>query len=1341
MRPLLPLLVASMMLHQAFAMQIEPSQEEFSIDVLNVRRGLLSNFVTKVVSDENNLKFFATEGGISKFDGYNFTDFRPGEEYPGLENENIEILFKDGANKIWIGTKEGGLSVMDPRKNTIRNMNHIFSSLTTKKLRVISIQQDGNGYIWAGTWSSGLFVLDPLNEKLIQHFATDQPIYNVIRDKYDNIWFIAGKELNKFDPSESRRIRFQTKNIYFNLTEDVKRNKIWLVGNKGKNVFLASFDYELQSLSEELLPIQATYVKSLAIDQKNRIWIGSWGNGLFISDQDAKNFRKINTNPQGAGFDNINYSIIVSIDIDENGIAWLGTSHGGVLILYPNKGFEISRNVALENIPDHNITAFYKDSEGFLYKGTLTEGVFSNQGKSNFSRLSQVLPSRINCFFEKGNDLYVGTGQGLYIFRNRNFAQPERHFENQKITAILVDTKDRLWLGTQQLGLKMIDSTKKLDAGKWIVFSETNAEHPLSNNRISQIKESKNGEIWIGTYSGINKYDEKSGNFLPQDKLLSSSLSPSIINDLYLQDNLIYLGTPKGLIILKKEGQLLDLVHSFDRKSGLTNDFICALEEDRSGNLWISTTTSLTKYNPAQKSFINYDREDGVMINSFHIGSSFQDANGLLYFGGSNGLISFDPSKISESIEVPEVVLTKLIVNNKTLNVGDEVDGKIILENSIENTESIELDYSQNHLSLMFTVNDYLGADNIFYSYKLKGLQDEWVNLGANNQISFTGLRWGDYELLLRASRNNQDWSPERSLFIQIDTPPWLTWWAFLGYFLLTVGILFLIRYVSARQARLEAELRIIQIEKEKEHELSEAKITFFTNISHEFRTPLTLILSPITELLSNFELKETVKEKLLLVESNGKRMLGLINQLLDFRKSEHGLLKLNPTRSDFVDFAKEVYLSFKSLAIKKQINYHFESDLDQLNLDFDRSQMEIVLCNLLSNAFKYTKDGGEISLELTKNSDSIKVSVRDNGIGMSYQESKLVFDRFYQVQNAETSNLVGSGIGLAFSKNIVDLHHGKIDLDSEPGVGTCIFFSLPFNVDLSEVKEEAPDSKISTEKVLDLDFEHKDVLKIDHEGKEISILIADDNEDIRVYLRSLLSEEYHIWEAEDGEQALAMIQKEMPDLVISDVMMPKMDGIKLCHEIKNQINISHIPVILLTARTSIAYEMDGLQTGAEDYITKPFNPGIVKTRVKNILENRKKLREYFLNKVRFEPDSKEVVEHDLDAQFIEKAISLVNANLLNEEFGIETMVDELCMSQSTLFRKIKSLTGLSITAFIRSVKLKKAAQLILQTDYKLSQVAYEVGFNDYKHFKKSFQQQFGCLPSDYKSLILQKAE
>ncbi|WP_100630280.1 hybrid sensor histidine kinase/response regulator transcription factor [Algoriphagus formosus] len=1341
MRSLLLFLVALLLLHSVSAKQVEPSQEEFSIDVLNVRKGLLSNFVTKVVSDENNLKFFATEGGISKFDGYSFTDFRPGEEYPGLENENIEILYKDNSNKIWIGTKEGGLSVMNTQKQTIRNMNHVFSSLTDKKLRVISIQEDGDGKIWVGTWSSGLFVLDPFNELITQHFPFEQPVYNIIKDRYDNIWFLAGNGLNKFDPSEKRRIRYQTKSIYYNLAEDTLRNKIWLIGNKGKIVALGNFDYELQSLEEELLPLQASYVKSLAIDNKNRIWLGSWGDGLYISDPNAKNFRKINTNPQGGGLDNINYSIILSIDIDENGVAWLGTSHGGVLILYPNKGFEISRIVDSGPIPDFNITSFFKDSQGNSYKGTLTKGVFTDQNLNDFSRLREVIPSRINCFFESEQDLYIGTGQGLYIVKNKNFNQIEKHFKNQKITAVHVDRKNRLWLGTQQLGLKMMDSTQNLESSTWIIFSESSSEHPLTNNRISQIKESESGEIWLGTYSGINKYDEQSGNFIPQEQLTTSSLPPSIINDMHLIENFFYLGTPKGILVLKRAGSMLEVVESFDRSSGLTNDFICAIEDDLEGNLWISTTTTLTKFNPSQKTFINYDREDGVMINSFHIGASFKDSKGLLFFGGSNGLISFDPSKISEQIEVPEVVLTKLIVNNKSLNVGDEVGGKVILDNSIENTQKIELDYSQNHLSLTFTVNDFLGPDNIFYSYKLKGLQDEWVTLGSTNQISFTGLRWGDYELLLRASRNNQDWSPERSLLIQIDSPPWLTWWAFLAYFLLVSAILFLIRYVTARQARLEAELRIIQIEKEKDHELSEAKITFFTNISHEFRTPLTLILSPITELLSNFDLKDSVKEKLLLVESNGKRMLDLINQLLDFRKSEHGLLKLNLTHSDFIGFVREVYLSFKGLAIKKQISYDLETEIDSLYLEFDRSQMEIVICNLLSNAFKYTKVGGEIKLSICCLEDSVRVSVKDNGIGMNYQESKLVFDRFYQVQNAETSNLIGSGIGLAFSKNIVDLHHGEIDLQSEPGLGTCIYFSLPIKSTSKQGNLRESVSETSKANSMDLDFEHRDALKINQENKEIRILIADDNEDIRVYLRSLLSEEYDILEAEDGEQALDLIQKEFPDLLISDVMMPKMDGIKLCHEVKSQINTSHIPVILLTARTSMAYEMDGLQTGAEDYITKPFNPAIVKTRVKTILENRKKLREYYLNKVRFEPDTKEVFESDLDAQFIEKAISLVNTNLLNENFGIETMVDELCMSQSTLFRKIKSLTGLSITAFIRSVKLKKGAQLILQTDYKLSQVAYEVGFNDYKYFKKSFQQQFGCLPSDYKSLILQKAE
>ncbi len=1319
----------------------EKMEEEFSIDVLNVRKGLLSNYVTRVINDEFNTKYFATEGGITKYDGYDFSEYRPGPDYPGLENENIETLFKDQNNLIWIGTKGGGLSMLDPGKNSIRSFNSAFSEFTEKPLRVISLNQGEDGKIWVGTWGDGVFLINPETEKVEEHFSFDQPIYNIIKDRFGNIWFLAGPELNKFDPSESRLIRFQTGKIHYNLIEDPIRNKIWMIGNEKNKAILTGFDFETQQIERKETNFDARYIVSIGLDKLGRLWIGSWGDGLFISDENLGKFRKVNTNPQGVSEENINYSIILSIDFDQNGIAWLGTSHGGVLILYPNKGFSFSSITDREKISDRNITSLLISKTGKTYLGTLAEGLYSNAKGAGFEKVNQVVTSKVHTLYEHSDYLFVGTGNGLYVVRDGDFSSAKRYFPSQKITSILLDSKNRLWIGTQQSGLKVIDFSSFPNLENWTIFEETSREHPIENNRISKIKEGKNGEIWVGTYSGINRYDEQKQNFLSHKAILGNQLPNPIINDFLLKGDTIYLGTPNGLAKMSVSKGSLSLLNFFDKEDGLINDFICAIEQDQAGNLWLSTTTTITKYKPGLKNFITYDREDGVLINSFHSASSFKDEAGVIYFGGSNGMVSFQPDEISEDFNVPQVVLTKLIVNNQILQVGDEVNGEVILANSIQNTEKIVLDYSQNHLSLSFSVNDFLGPDNIAYSYKLKGMNEEWVNLGRLNQISFTGLPWGEYELLLRASRNNQDWSPERSLMIQIQAPPWLSWYAFLIYLILAVGIMFLFRYISIRQAKLRAELQIIQIEKEKEHELNEAKITFFTNISHEFRTPLTLILSPVTELLEQFDFKESVREKLLLVESNSKRMLRLINQLLDFRKSEHGLLKLNKSYSDFISFAKEVFISFHNMASKKQIEYHFETEVETFPMEFDRNQMEIVLFNLLSNAFKYTRQKGKISLLIRYEEGCLTVSVSDNGIGMLPEEAEKVFDRFYQVQNAETSNLAGSGIGLAFSKNIVDLHQGEIKIFSTKDVGTEVKISFP----LEEIRVGHTEEIQSGEKYLDfyegVAMEEVETFNIERDQKAVTILIADDHEDIRKYLRSLLEDEYHILEAEDGLQALELINKELPDVIISDVMMPQMDGIKLCEIVKSQINTSHIPVILLTARTSMTYEIEGLKTGAEDYITKPFNPGIVKTRISNILENRSKLREYYLNKVRFEPDSQQVKELDIDSQFIEKAILLVNENLQNEDFGIETMVDQLFMSQSTLFRKIKSLTGLSITAFVRSVRLKKAAQIVLQSNLKLSQVAQEVGFNDYKHFKKSFQQQFGCLPSEYKSKILERVK
>jgi signal transduction histidine kinase/DNA-binding response OmpR family regulator/streptogramin lyase len=1318
-------------------------EEEFSIEVLNVRKGLVSNYVTRVINDEFNTKYFATEGGITKYDGYDFLEYQPGPEYPGLENENIETLFRDRENLIWIGTKGGGLSVLDPRKNTIKSFNRAFSKFSESPLRVISINQGQDGKIWVGTWSDGVFLLDPATEKVEQHFKFKQSVLNIIRDRFGNIWFLSGIELVKFDPSEGRLIRFQTGRVHYNLIEDPVRNKIWMIGNEQAKTVLTSFDFETQRIERKKTDFEARYINSIGLDKQGRLWIGSWGDGLFISDQHLESFRRVNTNPQGVSEENINYSIILSIDFDENGIAWLGTSHGGVLILYPNKGFNFASLSAKQSISDKNITSLLISKSGKTYLGTLAEGLYSNADNSGFQLENKVFKAKIHAIYEQGEHLFFGTGTGLYVVKNGDFASAQRYFPGQKITAILLDSKKRLWIGTQQSGLKMVDFSSYPKLENWRVFEEGSLENPLENNRISKIKEGNSGEIWIGTYSGINRFDEKQNSLIFHRALLGDELYNPIVNDLFLFGNSMYLGTPNGLAVLELKGGAVSLKNFFDKKDGLINDFICAIEQDSAGNLWLSTTTTITKFKPVQQNFINYDREDGVLINSFHVGSSFKDQEGKIYFGGSNGMVSFKPDQISEEFLIPQVVLSKLIVNNQVLQVGDQVDGQVILNSSIQHTEKIVLDYSQNHLSLSFSANDYLGPDNISYSYMLKGMNDQWVNLGRLNQISFTGLPWGEYELLIRASRNNQDWSPARSMLIQIQAPPWLSWYAFLAYFLMAAGIFTLFRYISLRQARLRSELQIIQIEKEKEHELNEAKITFFTNISHEFRTPLTLILSPVTELLEQFDFKESVREKLLLIESNSQRMLRLINQLLDFRKSEHGLLNLNMSYSDFVEFAKEVFVSFQNMASKKQIEYHFESEVESFMMEYDRNQMEIVLFNLLSNAFKYTRQHGKIALRIRCDQGYLTVIVSDTGIGMNVEESEKAFDRFYQAKNSETSNLAGSGIGLAFSKNIMDLHQGEIQIHSVKGVGSEVKILFPLS---DEGRDFTLEDLKGDEFIMDYNQEEEGQaegrdLNLERAGKSATLLIADDNEDIRRYLRNLLEEDYYILEAEDGLDALEVTNRELPDVIISDVMMPRMDGIKFCEVIKSQINTSHIPVILLTARTSLAYEMEGLKTGAEDYLTKPFNPGIVKTRISNILENRSKLREYYLNKVRFEPDTHEVQESDIDAQFIEKAIQLVNSHLQDENFGIEMMVDQLFMSQSTLFRKIKSLTGLSITGFIRSVRLKQAAQIILQTNMKLSQVAADVGFNDYKHFKKSFQQQFGCLPSEYKAKILQQAE
>lgn len=1331
---------------QALAQKQKLVSEEFVIDFLNVRDGLISNYVSKTISDGANLKYFATEGGISRYDGYTFKSYRPGEEYPGLLNENIETLFKDFDNNIWIGTKSGGLSMLDIRHNAITHFNDIFNLKTDAQLHVMSIHQDIRGFIWVGTWNNGVFVIDHKEKKIVDHYPSKTAVLNIIRDHQNNMWFVMGAQLYQYQTSPSKLNRFQLPYFMNNLIEDTYRGQLWIVGNADDDVHLLSFNLLTQQIHEEPFTLKARFIRSMAIDNKKRLWLGSWGDGLYISDVTATSFQRVQTNPQGSNIDNVNHASILDIEIDKNGIAWLSTANGGVLTLYPNKGFNLIANNAVEAIKDQNAIAIHKSADDKLFLGTVSEGLLVKEGVKDFTRWPSVPITRINIIEEKGPYLFIGTSKGLVVIKNRDVKHPLVEFSNEKVTSVFLDRQNNLWIGTQQNGLMVTN----LDEDPWLEntrhYSESGkGRYYLQNNRINKIIDDASGNIWIATYSGLNRFDATTQNFITHNELMQEKLPTVIVNDFYIKNETIYLATPVGFMELSDNNGKLQLKQLHDKRNGMVNDFICSLKEDDSGNVWMSTTTSITRFDPFKKTFVNYDRQDGVMMNSFHIGSSFLDQNGLIYFGGSNGIIRFNPDSLSENINPPHVVFTGVIVNNKNLNVGEEVDDRILLDKDVNYMERLNLGYEQNHLTLIFAANDFFGTNNINYQYRLPGYQNEWINIRGRNEISFTGLSPGDYELQVRASRDRQNWGEIRSIRINVDAPPWATWYAYIFYAAIIIGIGFVINYISARQARLEAKLRIAEIEKEKEHDLNEAKIAFFTNISHEFRTPLTLILSPITEILSNQKIDAGVREKMILIENNAKKLLNLINQLLDFRKSEHGLLRLNVERSDFLSFANEVFLSFKDVARTKGIQYKFESEIDRALLLFDRDKMEIVLCNIISNAFKYSHPGGEIRVHLYISQNHLSLDVIDNGIGLSPEDATKVFDRFYQVQSSQTAKMVGSGIGLAFTKNIIDLHHGEIFVRSIPGKETCFTTQLLLDNPYLQADEAMVEGSLTGVSAndyaedLDPDWVNQHSLEIDTASKKETVLLVDDNEDIRKYLRSLLKDDYKIIEADNGVSGLAIAKNEQPDIIVSDIMMPEMDGITFCHEIKSQIVTSHIPIILLTARTSVVYEVSGLETGADDYVTKPFNPVIMKTRIHNILENRRKLRGYFLNRVRFEPDKQEIADgNNMDEAFIEKAIKLVADNLSNESFGVDVLVSELYMSQSTLYRKIKSLTGLSITGFIRSVRLKKAAQMILNENVKLSQVAYEVGFNDYKHFRLSFQQQFGCLPSDYKAEMLE---
>ncbi|HSF45080.1 MAG TPA: ATP-binding protein, partial [Chitinophagaceae bacterium] len=1095
------------------------AQEEFSIDRLDVQKGLLSNFVTKTISDDKQFKYFATEAGISRFDGYGFKHYRPMPGINGLVNENIETLFSSKSGFVWIGTKTGGLSRLDVKTQALENWNDVFSGFTSKPLRIVSLTEDKTGHIWVGSFNMGCFRLDTKTRKIVEHFPSGSTIYNMICDTNGTVWFTDAKTLCAYNSQENALKRFPLSFYVYNICEDTARKRIWAVGNNSAKVGLGFLDQLNHAFTAVPLDLEARFLSSIAIDQKMRIWLGSWGNGLFVSDPSVSKFQKVSTSGFTDLISSTNRNAITNIYIDQNGIAWLSTSYGGVLILYPNKGFRNVANNQKQEMRDYNVTAMNSTAGNQLLSGSISLGLYNvgSPREPGFSRNELLPPSRVNQIYEAASKYFIATNEGLYIFSQGLQRAPERYFPGEKITSVLLTAKQELWAGTQQHGLLKMKFDGKPDTAAATSFNEsTTATGQIENDRINKIIQDVQGNLWIATHSGINFWDAQKQQLVSHKKLFADKLPGIIVHDLLVSNQLMYLATPNGLFKIQIEGRgaapNLKVLEHYNEGRALVNQFICSVQEDRNGNIWFSSTTGISKLNNLTGVVHHFGKQDGVQINAFHITSSHRDSTGVLYFGGDNGFVFFNPEAVIATYQNPTLIVTGLNINNKPLEVELQGTDKKILTQAIQYTNSVSLDYANNDIAVQFAANDYLGTENISYAYKLDPLDKDWIILGKKNEVSFTGLKPGNYDLSIRANRNNQGWGEPTVMSLRIAYPPWLAWYAWVLYTLGALAILFVIRKTRLRQEKLKIELQRVQFEKEKEHEINEAKINFFTNISHEFRTPLTLILSPCTELLSRNDLNSPDLQKISLVKSNAQKLLRLINQLLDFRKSEHGLLSLRTRSEDIKLLVQGLLNDFAPAALAKKIEMKLEADGQEIIVDIDKAQMEMAINNLISNAIKFTPVNGKVWVRIKSDGQLLNLEVCDNGIGIEPIHQEKIFNRFYQVSSSDMQQ-GGSGIGLAFAKNIVELHNGTISVSSAPGKGTVFTISIPL------IRATEKSSVLS-----DDDMEHDEEMPgavtlsatAGMQSNKQSVLVVDDNEDIRQYLAGLLKDEFEVLEAEN---------------------------------------------------------------------------------------------------------------------------------------------------------------------------------------------------------------------------------
>ena len=1324
----------------------------FVFEQFPLNEKLSSNSVTRTFQDQEGYVWFGTKDGLCRFDGYDIKVFRSSAQTPGkLTNNEIECIAEDRNNRLWVGTLEG-INILDKKSYSVKP----FENRYTENERINSIICDTKGTVWIATSNYGVLKVNSQNGEF-ERFSKDADsrlklksnnISHIYEDKAGNIWISSWKDGLCYIPNGNQQVQFLPEigfsNNPFRLLQD--KDGLYWICTWGDGVFTMSLD---SSNKADIHPVKLTasspqidkIVYSIIQDDKyGNIWIVTFSGLYLIEKSENESFTLVN----GKNYvGNTSGGIFHEIYKDRNGNLWLGTLGEGLYRLD-------LRSLPFENYPLNEtgnsvnsfVTHFCEAGSGNLYIALDRKGLFTfdittqeiqkilNPPLAGFSSISAIAN------ITGSNEIWIaneGTNN-IYVFdeKNDNLILKQvlslKGNDDNSIRIFFEDKNRDVWIGSNN-GLY-----KKTVNG--------NIESiPLNMKFINTIGQDAEGSIWVGTEKNglikLKKNSEDSGRIsytVHRIELRKNNFESHCIQSIHTtRKGDIYIGTKEGFIYHYGNGKISEISGQYS----ITDEKILDILEDNYENLWISTTKQIIRHNPSSNASTYFSTSNGVLISSFYKDARIKLKSGKILFGGNKGICSFNPSmqQLPSNPVEQRVALTDILVQNKSIfeeqsnNLYDPKRNKLTLK------------YLEKNLGIEFSVLDYISASNTQYAYKLTGVDNKWNYVGNNRRfVNYADLQEGSYTFVVKATDENGVWNNiVTTLEIQVLPPFYRTWWAYILYLVAALAILFSLYRNFSNRIRLKNDLRISKIEKEKSEELVQTKLRYFTNITHELLTPLTIIMLDIEKLQKR--LSDSPPTQFDVIKENVQRLRRLIEQILYFRKVESGNMKLKVSRGDIIAFTDRICrLNFKTLLDNKGINFTFSSELHQFDAYFDHDKIDKIIYNLLSNAYKHTPQGGSIHVKVDifkKNaSDYLSFCVTDTGDGIGEKDLPHIFDRFYITTTSDQSQ--SHGIGLALTHDLVKLHKGDIEATSKLGEGTTFIFNIPlspgfFTEDeiLHENQKNQPISHKLPESV-SVDTSPAEATE-DSTAKKQTLLIVEDNKDLREIMRDNFEKNYNVITSENGKQATSLILEKDVDIVISDVMMPEMDGLTFCRLLKNDVKTSHISVLMLTAKDSTQDRIDCYEAGADGYISKPFEMSVLEARVKNLISSRsQKIEKFQLN---HDVNITTMEYSSIDEEYLKTAISKVEDKLADESYDFEHFAMDMSSSKSTLHRKLKSLTGLSPWEFIRNIRLKHAAQMLKNNVGNVSEIAFKVGFNDPKYFSRCFKSEFGMTPKEFQDM------